>query len=47
MLPTFEAEVIDEDFGVDVMFRLRCPEERAQELRRAIADATRGQAVFS
>ena len=47
LLPTFEAEVIDENFGVDVMFRLRCPEERAAELRRAIADATRGQAEFT
>ena len=47
LLPVFEAEVVDENFGVDVMFRLRCPEERAPELRRAIADATRGQAEFS
>ncbi len=47
MLPMLEAEVVDEQFGVDVVFRLRCPEERAQELRRAIADATRGQAEFS
>ena len=47
MLPTFEAEITEETFGVDVMFRLRCPEERAVELRRAIADATRGQAEFS
>ena len=47
LLGTFEAEVVDEEFGVDVKFRLRCPEERATELRRAIADATRGQAEFS
>ncbi len=47
LLPTFEAEVADETFGVDVVFRLRCPAERAQDLRRAIADATRGQAEFS
>lgn len=47
MLPTFEAEIVDENFGVDVLFRLRCPEERALALRQALADATRGQAEFS
>ena len=47
LLPTFEAEVLEEDFGVDVMYRLRCPEERGPGLRRAIADATRGQAEFT
>jgi uncharacterized YigZ family protein len=46
MLPSFEAEVVAEDFGVVVQFRLRCPEEHADGLRRALLDATRGQAEF-
>lgn len=46
LLPTFEADVIDETFGVDVRFHLRCPAEHDEGLRRALQDATRGQAIF-
>lgn len=47
MLSNFEADILAEDFGVDVTFQLRCPEEHADGLRRALLDATRGQAVIT
>lgn len=43
LLPTFDAEVVDEQFAVDVCFVVRCPEEQLDGLRRAVLDATRGQ----
>lgn len=46
-LGAYEAEIVDQRFDVDAQFRLRCPEEHAEGLRRALMDATRGQAVFS
>ena len=47
LFPTFEVDVAEESFGVDVQFVLRCPDENAEGLRRAIADVTRGQAEIS
>ena len=46
LFPAFEVDVVEEAFGVDVRFHLRCPEEQAEGLRRALTDITRGQAVF-
>ena len=46
ILPTFEADVVEQSYGVDVCVQLRCPEEHVAGLRRALMDATRGQAVF-
>ena len=43
-LPDFEADVLDETFGVDVQLRLQCPEEHEPGLRRALLDITRGNA---
>lgn len=43
LLPTFDADVLDEQFAVDVSFVVRCPEEHVDALRRAVMDATRGQ----
>jgi len=45
-LPAFEADVISEEFGALARFVVRCPEEQAEGLRRAIMDASRGQALF-
>lgn len=45
-LPVFEADVITEEFGVLARFVVRCPEEQAEGLRRAVMDVSRGQAVF-
>jgi uncharacterized YigZ family protein len=46
LLPDVEAEVVEETFGVDVRFHLRCPEEHEDRLRRALMDLTRGQAIL-
>ncbi len=46
LLPTFEADLIEQSYGVDVCAQLRCPEEHLAGLRRALMDATRGQVVF-
>ncbi len=46
LLPVFEGEILDEQFGVEVRFHLRCPDEQAEGLQRALLDATRGQAVI-
>lgn len=45
-LPVFEADVITEEFGVLARFVVRCPEEQAEGLRRAVMDVSRGQALF-
>ncbi|MCC6241644.1 MAG: YigZ family protein [Gemmatimonadaceae bacterium] len=46
LLPQFEAETVTEEFGVDVRVHVRCPEEQADALRRALMDATRGLVHF-
>lgn len=45
LFPAFEVDVVDETFGVDVQLHLRCPEEHATGLQRAVLDITRGQAM--
>ncbi len=46
LLPVFEAEVLSEAFGTDARFVLRCPDEQLEGLRRAVLDASRGQAMI-
>jgi uncharacterized YigZ family protein len=43
LLPVFEAEVLGEEYGADVGYRIRLPESRSAGLRTALLDATRGQ----
>jgi uncharacterized YigZ family protein len=46
LLPTFEADVLGEEFGVDVRFHLRVPEEHESGLRQSLMDVTRGHALL-
>ena len=43
-LPTFEAEVLEQEYGVDVRYRMRMPRQHLVGFRAAMADATRGEA---
>jgi uncharacterized YigZ family protein len=40
-------EVMEQEYGVDVRYRLRVPSANAEALRAAVADATRGDGEFS
>lgn len=46
LLPTFEAQVIAEEYGADVTYHLRLPEEEAAELQRTLVELTKGQVVI-
>ncbi len=46
VLPTFEADVLSEEFGVEVCFRLHVPDEHEMGLRQALMDVTRGHAIL-
>jgi|SRR6185437_2098445 uncharacterized YigZ family protein len=41
------AEVLEQEYGVDVRYRLRVPRANAEALRAGVADATRGEGAFS
>jgi uncharacterized YigZ family protein len=43
-LTTFEAQVLEQEYGVDVRYRLRMPRQHLAGFRAAMADATRGEA---
>ena len=43
LLPAFEAELFDEEYGAEVVYRLRLPQSAGVGLRAALLDATRGQ----
>jgi uncharacterized YigZ family protein len=43
-LPTYEAEVLEQQYGVDVRYRMRMPRQHLADFRAAMADATRGEA---
>lgn len=43
-LATFEAEVLHQEYGVDVRYRLRMPRQQLAGFRASMADATRGEA---
>lgn len=40
---SLEAEIIGQEYGVDVRYRLRVPRSNVEALRAAVADATRGE----
>jgi len=40
-------EVVEEDYGVDVCYRLRVPRSAVDELAAIVANATRGDGTFS
>jgi uncharacterized YigZ family protein len=44
-LASFEAEVIEQEYGVDVRYLLRMPRQHLASLRTTMADATRGEAI--
>lgn len=46
LLPSFEALVVGEEYGVDVTYHLRLPVERVEELAQALVELTHGQAVI-
>lgn len=41
-----EAEVVKQEYGVEVCYRLRVPRDRVEMLRTIVADATRGDGKF-
>jgi uncharacterized YigZ family protein len=43
LLPALEAEVVAQEYGVGVLYRLRVPRQNVTALRSAVADATRGE----
>jgi uncharacterized YigZ family protein len=47
MLPGFEAEILDEDFGVAAVFMLRLPVEHLPTFSTRIADITDGKGVLA
>jgi len=44
ILPDFETEVLDEEYGVDVTYHIKLPIEQIQPLTAALSDLTNGQA---
>jgi uncharacterized YigZ family protein len=46
LLPGFEAQVIAEEYGVDVTYRIRLPDEHASALAAALIEITNGQVVL-
>ncbi len=42
----YEAEILDEEYGVDVTYQLRLPVEQLEGLTAAVTDITNGQAVI-
>ena len=45
LMPALEAAVVGETYGADVQYRVRAPLEQMEALRRALNDATSGQAI--
>jgi len=45
-LVSLEAEILHEEYGVDVRYRLRVPRVNVDALRAVVADATRGEGEF-
>jgi uncharacterized YigZ family protein len=46
LLPAHETEVVAQEYGVGVTYRLRVPRQNLASLRAAVADATRGEGVI-
>jgi len=47
VIASLAAEVLEQEYGVEVRYRLRVPRANAEALRAAVADATRGEGEFS
>ena len=45
LLPLFEAQVVDEEYGVDVSYALKLPVEQVNPFQTALQDLTNGQAL--
>ena len=45
LLPDHEAEVVAEEYAVDVTYRLRLPEEQAEPLQKALVSLTHGEVL--
>lgn len=45
ILPDYETEILDQNYGVDVLYRIQMPAEQVERFRRDIGDLTNGQAV--
>ncbi|CAN5757171.1 YigZ family protein [soil metagenome] len=43
LLPAVEAEMLSQEYDVDVRYTLRMPRQHVEALRSAVADATRGE----
>jgi uncharacterized YigZ family protein len=46
LLPEFEAEVQSEEYGAEVIYRLRLPEEHAPALEQRLMELTNGQVLI-
>jgi uncharacterized YigZ family protein len=46
LFPSFEGEVLGQEFGVDVVFHLRLPSEQVAPFSAAVAELTGGQALI-
>ncbi len=46
LLPAFEAEVQGEEYGADVTYHLRLPEEHAPALQQRLVELTNGQVLI-
>lgn len=46
LLPSFECTVLDEEFAVDVTYRLSLPVEQAERFSAAVQNLTNGQALL-
>ncbi len=46
LLPTFEAEIMEEEFGVDAAFSLRLPEEHLTALTQSLLELTDGNVLI-
>lgn len=47
LLASLDVQVDGEEYGVDVVYRLRVPRPNVEPLRAAAADATRGEAILT
>jgi uncharacterized YigZ family protein len=47
VLAAHEAEILNQQFGADVVFKVRMPKANLERLRASVADATRGEARMS
>jgi len=45
ILPDYETEILDQNYGVDVSYQVQMPIEQVERFRRDLADLTNGQAV--